>query len=334
MRPCILIFGMPRSGTTWIGKLFDSHPDTLYRHEPDSVQQLAMPQFPDKAQAHKYAAELQHFITLLPRMRSPKVVGKQPLFAKSYHSTAALHAYQASVFAAKAASRIRRDVPCLYRPTGEGCARTRLVWKSTESPARLSACMAALPEARAIHLLRHPCGYVASILRGRREHRFAVAGTGSDAAWYLNLLLATPAGRACGLSRDDVARFTPEERLALSWVLIQEKILADIAGCERTLSVRYEDVCAQPEATTRRMFAFAGLDWQPQTAAFVAASSGMADTDYYSVFKDSPARAERWRAELAPDVIARILGIAADSNAYRFYRAVAAAPVAQTEVAP
>lgn len=32
-RGCILLFGLPRSGTTWLGKLFDSHPDTLYRHE-------------------------------------------------------------------------------------------------------------------------------------------------------------------------------------------------------------------------------------------------------------------------------------------------------------
>ena len=33
----ILLLGSPRSGTTWLGKLFDSHPNTLYLHEPDSV---------------------------------------------------------------------------------------------------------------------------------------------------------------------------------------------------------------------------------------------------------------------------------------------------------
>lgn len=35
MNGCILLFGMPRSGTTWIGKLFDSHLGTrtgYYRH--------------------------------------------------------------------------------------------------------------------------------------------------------------------------------------------------------------------------------------------------------------------------------------------------------------
>ena len=36
----LLIFGMPRSGTTWLGKIFDSHPDIIYLHEPDSEFRL------------------------------------------------------------------------------------------------------------------------------------------------------------------------------------------------------------------------------------------------------------------------------------------------------
>src|ERR1700712_4231116 len=33
----IFIFSSPRSGSTWLAKAFDSHPDTLYLHEPDIV---------------------------------------------------------------------------------------------------------------------------------------------------------------------------------------------------------------------------------------------------------------------------------------------------------
>jgi hypothetical protein len=32
-----LIVGAPRSGTTRLAKIFDSRPDVLYLHEPDSL---------------------------------------------------------------------------------------------------------------------------------------------------------------------------------------------------------------------------------------------------------------------------------------------------------
>jgi hypothetical protein len=36
----VIILGLPRSGTTWISKILDSHPAVVYRHEPDSVKKL------------------------------------------------------------------------------------------------------------------------------------------------------------------------------------------------------------------------------------------------------------------------------------------------------
>lgn len=331
MNPCILIFGMPRSGTTWIGKLFDSHPDTLYRHEPDSVRRLSLPLFPEKEDTPRYREELEKFVAMLPRLRSPEVVGKQPLFPKSYQSSAGLAVYRASVIAAKAASRIRRHFPCLYRPTGSG-SDARLVWKSIESPGRLGVCVEALPGMRAIHLMRHPSGYVASVLRGEAAHRFSSA-TPSNPLWPLKRLLTTRAGRARASDLGDIENFTPEERLTWIWVLTQEKILADVAGSERVLTVRYEDVCAEPVEMTRRMFEFAGLDWQPQTERFVLASTEAGDSDYYSVFKNPLASAERWRSELAPDVVERIERILRGSPLHAFYDESAPAPAELPETA-
>ena len=58
----VLIFGMPRSGTTWLGKLFDSHPSTLYRHEPDSWRMLEdVPLFPSSTDAHCLGSAIQNF---------------------------------------------------------------------------------------------------------------------------------------------------------------------------------------------------------------------------------------------------------------------------------
>lgn len=333
MNRCILVFGMPRSGTTWIGKLFDSHPDTLYRHEPDSVRRLSLPLYPETQVAPQYREELEQFVASLPRLRSPKVVGKQPLFPKSYQSAVALCAYRVSVTFAKATSRVQRNVPCFYRPTAERSEQVRLVWKSIESPGRLGVCMESLPDARAIHLMRHPCGYVASVLRGEAGRRFDGLTPSAEDLWLLKMLLATSAGKTRGLSLDDVERLTPEERLAWRWVLTQEKILADVARCGRVLTLRYEDVCAEPLVMTRQMFEFTGLDWQSQTEDFIRASTQPTnqtmDTDYYSVFKRSQASAGRWREELAPQVIERILRIFRTSPLYRLY-----ADDVQTPAAP
>lgn len=319
MNHCILIFGMPRSGTTWIGKLFDSHPDTLYRHEPDSAQRLTMPLFPEKDDAPRYRDELERFVAVIPKLRSPEVVGKQPLFPKTYQSAAALTTYRASVVVAKAASRIRRHFPCLYRPTAVGCDRVHLVWKSIESPGRLGVCIEALPDAHAIYLMRHPCGYIASVLHGEASRRFSDLSPSADDLWLMKMLLEMPTAKTHGLSLDHFEKLTPEERLTWRWVLMQEKILADVARCGRVLTVRYEDVCAEPLAMTRKMFEFAGLDWPSQTERFVHSSTEVTHTEYYSIYKNPQASAGRWRSELAPDVIERILRILCNSSAGQFY---------------
>lgn len=319
MKPCILLFGLPRSGTTWMGKLFDSHPDTLYRHEPDSVRKLSIPLFPEKEDAPRYLEELEQFIASLARMRSPEVVGKQPLFPKNYQTATGLAAYRASVVVAKAASRVHRHFPCVFRPTGSNGRLANVVWKSVESSGRLGVCIKALPQVRAIHLIRHPCGVMASRLRGATAQGFGRSNTKTNSQWVLKLLLATKAGQARGLHLGDIRNLTPEEQATWRWMLIQEKILADVSGSGRVLTIRYEDVCSEPIRMTRRMFEFAGLDWQSQTERFVLASTQASDSDYYSVFKNPQASAERWRSELSPQVIERVERILHASPVHRFY---------------
>jgi hypothetical protein len=330
MSGCILLFGLPRSGTTWIGKLFDSHPDTLYRHEPDSVQRLSLPLYPEMEAASAHRPELERFVASLPRMRSPEVVGKQPLFAKRYLSAGSLFAYRASVLAAKAASKIRRHAPCPYRPTGGRRADVRVVWKSIESLGRLGVCAAAMPDVRAVHLIRHPCGHVASVLHGRTTHRFDGEASDTDDSWRLTMLLDTSAGRPYAARLGDPRMLTREEQLAWIWAITHEKVLADTANSKNVIAVRYEDVCDDPAAMTRKMFEFTGLAWHAQAGSFVRASTetttSATDTGYYSVFKPPRASAERWRSELAPEAIERIMQVLRDSALIRFYPDVGHSP--------
>ena len=147
MNRCILVFGMPRAGTTWIGKLFDSHPDTRYRHEPDSVCRLSLPLYPKIQVALRYREELEQFVASLSQRRCSKVVRKQPLFPKSYQSAAALCADRVGVAFAKTADRVRLKLPCTHGSTAGASGHAHLVWKSVQLPRRLSVCIDALPVA-------------------------------------------------------------------------------------------------------------------------------------------------------------------------------------------
>src|SRR5690349_8179034 len=68
----ILGLGFPRFGTTWLAKIFDSHPDVLYRHEPDELTG------PDPSLAP--AGQIRTWLL----QRSPRAAAKRPNFPKSW----------------------------------------------------------------------------------------------------------------------------------------------------------------------------------------------------------------------------------------------------------
>ena len=83
----ILIAGLPRSGTTWIGKIFDSHRKTLYRHEPDSVlRDAAIPLVAPSEEIPRLEVATRHYVEKLITIRTPKVSGKTPVFNKEYYT--------------------------------------------------------------------------------------------------------------------------------------------------------------------------------------------------------------------------------------------------------
>jgi len=74
--------------------------------------------------------------------------------------------------------------------------------------------------------------------------------------------------------------------------------------------VRYADLRQQPKILSQALFDFTGLDWQPQTVAFVAAStSGRRSSGYYDV---SPER--EYRRLMARQHVGRRSGAGPGSN--------------------
>lgn len=313
--PLILVFGLPRSGTTWVGKIFDSHPATLYRHEPDSWSALApVPLVATAAEADEHADRVGEFVAGLPERRETKVAGSTPVFPKRYLSGARLAWLRLGIAGARGVARVRGECTVPRAVDPDQADRVAVVWKSIESIGRLGLLAQALPAARGILLVRHPCGFVASVQRGERSRNFTSGTPASEDYGILQTLVASEAGRRYGLSLAYLRTLTPEERLAWRWVLFNETGMDGVAGDGRFLTVRYEDLCLDPVGVTDRMFRASGLDLHPQTETFLAQSTRSDRGGYFSVYKDSRRAAEQWRRELAPEAVERILEVVKGSR--------------------
>lgn len=316
----ILLFGMPRSGTTWLGKVFDSHPDTLYRHEPDSGGALdgQMPLLAETDDVERFRDAVESFLATLPGDDRLRVTGKLPVFPKRYQPAGAATLRRLLLFAAKGLSpRIPIErVPEFVRHDD---GSVRLVWKSIESLGRLGVFARLLPEARGIQIVRHPCGYVASVLRGEARGLLPGSRPTSEDYGVFDMLLETAPAKRRGLDRSFLEGLEPVERLAWRWLLFNEKALEDIEPLENARAVSYESLCEAPVDGYRALFDFVGLSWERQTEDFLAASTHNERSAYFSVYKNPLEAANRWQRELDLRAQEAVLKIVADTAPGRLF---------------
>lgn len=318
--PPILLFGMPRSGTTWIGKIFDSHPETLYRHEPDSWGRLNfLPLMAPLDQAETYASSIRDFFDRLPYMNLTKVVASTPIFPKKYYSPLRYQLFRFNVFTAKALAKISGERPASSWIRSRDIPRIRVVWKSIESLGRLGVIERALQPCFGIHITRHPCGYVASVLRGELQQRFTSNVSASEDLELLAMCMNTTAAHEYGLSMELLQSLHPVERLAWRWVLYNAKALEDIAGEPNCMSLRYEDLCVDPVGVAKKLFEFTHLSWNDQTERFVSQSTAKDVGRYYSVVKDPMKAATKWKKELSASDIDRVYAVIAKTHLSELY---------------
>jgi hypothetical protein len=167
----ILVFGIPRSGTTWIGKIFDSHPETLYLHEPDTEEKVTeLPRFIRPYQYSQYLKFITEYIQQLTTKTSLRVNGKLPLFNKNYRSHVLNLFLQGNVYLAKILEQANIKIGMInYLKLIRNKPYT-VVWKSIESFARLGLLLEANKDLKVVYIIRHPCGQIASVLEGEKRN--------------------------------------------------------------------------------------------------------------------------------------------------------------------
>ena len=298
----ILIAGAPRSGTTWLAKIFDSHPDVLYRHEPDEVA----PRGPT------IQATMESWIA----QKDARTAGKRPFFPKAWRSAPAALLRDGIALAAAVAGRI--GLPDWPIPDLGAIGRARAVIKSVQPRRDPAAFARACPDGRVLLILRHPGGQTASLIRGTREGRFGLAEAGTDMPFDEVSAIAFAARH--GVTEDAFQRLPAAARYAWSWRELNETAMEGLDGLPNARAVIYEDLCRAPLEQARALLDFCGLTWHPATEAFVTASTRHdGPAGYFAVFRDAVAAAERWRTTMAPEDQAAVRAVVRDSPLARHW---------------
>jgi hypothetical protein len=310
----ILVLGAPRSGTTWLGKIFDSHPHVLYRHEPD---------YTHPAPAHTDEGMLRATVNTWIGQHDLRSAGKFPFFRKSWESApgfALRYVLSRALITAAGLPAFRSALAQSSLPDAaafDEAPGLRAVWKSVAWCQGAGVFARSLPNSRTILLLRHPCGQIDSLLRGARQRRFDLQG-GADMPFDEELTIRFAAGR--GVSNAEFQTLSDAAKYAWAWLAFNETAFAALAEQPNARIVRYEDLCSRPEAVTRDLFTFTGLDWSPSTANFLAKSTrGGRKSRYYSVFQDTIVVASRWREDMAPQDQAAVGAVVRSSALSRFW---------------
>jgi hypothetical protein len=315
-----LISGSPRSGTTWLGKIFDSHPDTLYRHEPDRACKTSeIPWIVPISEVDKYRATVKAYFDALADQHSTRVSGKLPFFHKSYHSSIEYRLRQLIILGAKVSQKYIGDIDIPDLVDWKKNPNVNVVLKLNHSLGRLGVISRSLNGSRIILIIRHPCGQIASVIRGEALQKFDHTDSHSEDYGIFRILLDTEEARWHGLTMEGLKELAPVERLAWRWVLANEKAIKELEGLENCKIVRYEDLATKPMRIAKDLFRFAGLGWNPQTEGFIRKSVSSEDKRYYSVFKDPSKSAFKWREELSDTDIERIVRILESSILGRLF---------------
>jgi hypothetical protein len=299
----IYISGLARSGSTILLELLALHDTTgthAYKDFPPVLTPYFWNWFLDRAQQrHTVAVERAHGDGIAVTPESPEALEEVlwMAFFPHVHDPEHNHVLDAATDAPAFASFYCNHLRKLLWLRGG----TRYLAKGNYNITRLEYLLQLFPDARFVIPVREPVSHIASLLR--QHERFChMQRTDPRALRYMQRVGHFEFGldrRAINTGDDSEAtaimaawqQGRDVEGLARLWrnvhMHILERLMASPALHEATLIVRFEDLCATPEATLSAVFAHCRL---PVDDAFIAhAAARLRRPSYYDVTFDAAA---------------------------------------------
>jgi hypothetical protein len=307
----ILLFGTPRSGTSWLGTILSSHPRCLYSHEPTT-----------KETNHytRHLVQLSKSGQLLDKTKIAEVISswckayhgsnRPPFFSKSFSVIPPKVQWSAWILAR--CSFLGKSAYCaLFSP--KLSANFDLVVKEVGWERHAEQITRNL-NGQLIVIVRHPCGVVASQLKGRKNSWLTPPNV---ARWYKTFVVECT---QLGFSERAVMLMQPHEFCALRWLVANEIFADTVDQFPKSQMVIYERLCADPLGVTEKIFAKLGWKTSAQTKKFISDSCKhhngklhawfRGKRPYFDVYKNSQQSMNSWRQNLPIEIQESILRIA------------------------
>ena len=312
-REHVVIFGHGRSGTTWLQALMNMSPDTHARNAIHQISGTPLAEWPKSVRPADEQAFLNAWRCAVDHA-SARVSELDPLpnRPKTFLRDWADYTRAYSHFMDKPLLRRMlsyfepafREHPLEFRPPRwlvrpRSFATVTLVLKFVQVPNWADQVLRKCPEARVVHIVRHPGGYLSSWAR-----RW-LAGQAADQVREANRERLEAVGHVhpdWAQRWGDPAAMSVEESELWYWRYAAEQIHGAGEGRDHYLPITFEALAAEPVEMTRRLYAFSGLPWRGELEPRIKA-----------LCADSERIANQWRDRLGDSDVALIDSILEDS---------------------
>lgn len=328
-RDLVFILGTQRSGTTWLANIFDSHPDCLHFYEPFAPAYGLFPYMPREfvfveppadVLATRLRSDFAHLVDHRSRLFDPVHATRRQFLFEAWlmgkletlnRRVQWRHLDFAAQFNLLHLNRLGQSPPAYF---AKSAAPSVTAVKEVRVYFKVLFLAATFPQAKFIHVVRHPAAVVSSmdtfLKRGRlveinaNIRRFAdTVGAQQRFNAYAPLLAGV---RGAAL----------EDQLAAYWRIANESIVEQFRAIEgRTFSLVYEDLATDPLARVRDLFAWCGLSMPASTDAYVRESS-TSRSDRKTALDTNRVSAtyyRDWVGKASPAVLAAVERVCADS---------------------